>query len=102
MTNKELRASLEHAYVRMEKAGWLKPAIRPADNNDQLPLTAKGAERQRELLRAFLELESADSGRLFAHDLATIYGILRSYAPPELYVDMNAAEEAARNPHGKN
>ncbi|MDQ2946257.1 MAG: hypothetical protein M3Y27_10005 [Acidobacteriota bacterium] len=73
---------------RLQKAGWLKPRIKPRDNNDELPLTEKGKRRQLELLRAFRELEAADLDRLFAHDLAHVYAILRAYAPPEFHVDM--------------
>jgi hypothetical protein len=101
MTREEFDEFYESAVIRMQKAGWLKVPFGSRET-DELPLTEKGLLRQRELLRAFLELESADCDRLFADDLAGVYSILRAYAPPDLHVDIKADREPGRPPHGRN
>ncbi len=67
-----MKVGLEPAFRRMQKAGWLEPLVDSREDRDELPFTEVGLLRQRELVRAFLELESADSGRLFATDLASV------------------------------
>jgi len=57
MKREEFDEVFESGIIRMQKAGWLSPAL-PQDRGDTLPFTEKGARRQRELLQAFRELET--------------------------------------------